>query len=133
MARRRWVILALATLASGALAQERTTDVPRLSASDDLATQTAALTRALVGLPVADLAPTLAAMGARDAVVQDVAALGLPDGTELAPGLTSGAPIITAIFGLARGLFRPDLRLRIFLAHDGARLTGLLRVEPYAK
>lgn len=133
MLARRWVVVGLVLIGVGAMAQEGSKEIPMLIAGDNIDIQTEKLRAALVGQPMAELDTTLRQMGAQNPSLQDIANLGLPDGTELVPGIRAGDPIVTAIFSIPRGLFRTDLRLRIFLSYNDDKITGLKHIEAYAK
>lgn len=129
--RRRAALAMLVTLPALATAGD---DAMPLTADATEADQRAALEAALLGQDCARLPELLLALGAREALVDDLRQTGLPAGTEVAPGLRAGDPVLTAIFGLRRGFLRPDLRLRIYVACDAAgRMAAPLRIERFAK
>ena len=87
----------------------------------------------LNGLPLAEVARTLAGMGARDISLVDVAETGLPHGTPLGPGLVAGEARTVIVFGVPDGFMRPARRRRIVVSHRNGRVLDVLQIERLAK
>ena len=119
----------------------RSETLPILSVDDTPAQIEQKLSIALIGHTRAEILPILKKMGAQNASVYDFRNTGLPAGTDLGDGYQAGDPLITVIFGLARGGIQPDRRLRIYLQyrHNAQQhsqydqIQKLINIEYYAK
>ena len=115
--------------------------LPILSAEDTPARIEQALRSALSGRTRAEVVPILTEMGARGAYAYDLRDTGLAAGAEVGNGYRAGDRVLMVTFGLARGGFQPDRRLRIYLAYgddlrasdENDRISGIREIEYHAK
>ena len=116
------------------LASLENADLPQLSAEDTPTLIKETLSDALIGQTRAEIIPLLTKIGARGASIYDFMDTELALGTDLGGGYRAGTPVMTVIFGLARGRLQPDRRLRLYLEYgNDNQILKLIEVEYYAK
>jgi hypothetical protein len=117
--RRRVFLIVLLSLPSGVFSENALELTPSLSAAE----MQTALQHAVQGQPMDQVISILTTLGARDLVVTDLAAMGLPVGTVVAEGLIAGDAVALVTFGLRRGFLSADRRVQATLPYDANRVV----------
>ncbi len=91
------------------------------------------LTKAILGISVDDVATKLNTMGANIIMIDDIAKSGIKKGYDLGEGVRSGDPVLSVMFGLPRGWFREDERVRTYLGYDQGKINEIIAVSIHLK